>query len=276
MSLFIAALNSGSNGNCYYVGNNTEAVLIDVGISCREVEKRLLRLNLSIKNIKAIFISHEHSDHITGLEALSSKHNLPVYVTEDTHKIGRLSINQNLVQYFSTNQRVNIGSLTVKAFSKLHDACDPHSFIVSDHTDTCIGIFTDIGKACEQVIYHFKQCHAVFLEANYDDAMLAAGNYPFFLKRRISGGKGHLSNTEALELFCTHRSEKLSHLILSHLSKNNNDPQLVEQIFMRYADKIKIVVASRYSETEVFHITHSPVKAKEIFYLKEAVQLSMF
>ena len=139
--------------------------------------------------------------------------------------------------------------------------------------NVCVGIFTDIGKACEQVIYHFKQCNAVFLEANYDEGMLSAGSYPFFLKRRISGGKGHLSNTEALELFCTHRSEKLSHLILSHLSKNNNDPQLVEQIFMRYADKIKIVVASRYNETEVFYIANSPEKAKEIYYLKEAVQL---
>ena len=206
MSLFIAALNSGSNGNCYYIGNAAEAVLIDAGITCRETEKRMLRLGLSINNVKAIFISHEHSDHIYGLEALSSKYKLPVFFSEATHKHSGIKIKHELVHYFFSNQRIQIGSLTIKAFQKLHDACDPHSFIVQNENDVCVGVFTDVGKACEQVIYHFKRCNAVFLEANYDNEMLQSGNYPYFLKRRISGGNGHLSNIEALELFaCTGR-----------------------------------------------------------------------
>ncbi|MEP6467823.1 MAG: MBL fold metallo-hydrolase [Parafilimonas sp.] len=277
MSLFIASLNSGSNGNCYYVGNNTEAVLIDAGISCRETEKRMLRLGLSIKNVKAIFISHEHSDHICGLESLSNKHNIPVYITEATLQNCGLDLRKNLVRFFTTQQRITIDNITIKAFTKFHDACDPHSFIVEDNEGVCVGVFTDIGKVCEQIIYHFKQCCAVFLEANYDEEMLAAGNYPYFLKRRITGGNGHISNAVALELFCSHRSKTLTHLILSHLSKNNNCPQLVEETFMKYAGEIKIVVASRYHETEVYHIAKALLQPKQkIYHNQVAVQLSIF
>lgn len=277
MSLFIAALNSGSNGNCYYAGNNTEAVLIDAGISRKETEKRMLRLGLSIKNVKAIFISHEHTDHISGLESLSNKYNIPVYITEATaHNCGFI-IRKDLVHYFSSHERIKIGSLTIKAFPKLHDACDPHSFIVQNDDGVCVGIFTDIGKACEEVIYHFKQCTAVFLEANYDEEMLASGNYPDFLKRRIRSDNGHLSNNAALELFCRHKSDKLTHLILSHLSKNNNSPQLAEKIFMEHSGKTKIIVATRYHETEIYavHPISATIKEK-IYNNRRVVQLSMF
>jgi phosphoribosyl 1,2-cyclic phosphodiesterase len=276
MSLSIAALNSGSNGNCYYVGNNNEAVLIDAGISCRETEKRMKRLGLSLNYVKAIFISHEHDDHIGGVEFLSNKYNLPVYLTEPMLQNCRLAIRRDLLRYYTSHQRMSINSLTVKAFPKMHDACDPHSFIVQ-HDDICIGIFTDIGKACEQVVYHFKQCDAAFLEANYDDGMLASGDYPYVLKRRISGDNGHLSNAAALELFCRHRSKKLTHLILSHLSKNNNSPELVEKTFAAYAGETKIIIAGRYHETEVYHINQSTTSPKEnMHYNQNTVQLNLF
>ena len=139
------------------------------------------------------------------------------------------------MHYFFSGERVRVGSLTIKAFLKFHDASDPHSFIVQNDEGVCIGVFTDIGKACEAVVYHFKQCNAVFLESNYDEAMLATGNYPYFLKRRITGDNGHLSNSEALRLFSTHKTERLTHLILSHPSKNNNSPELVEQTFLPHA-----------------------------------------
>lgn len=277
MSLFIASLNSGSNGNCYYVGNSHEAVLIDAGISCRETEKRMNRLGLSMQKVKAVFISHEHDDHINGIESLAKKYGLPVYITETTLRNCRFKLQPGLVRHFCSNERIRIGGLTIKAFAKLHDACDPHSFIVQNDEDVCIGVFTDIGKACEQVVYHFKQCNAVFLEANYDSAMLAAGKYPWFLKKRISGGNGHLSNAEALELFNLHRSNKLTHLILSHLSSNNNTPELVEQTFLQHAGETKIVVASRFHETEVYHVKSYAPAIKETFYFNQAaVQLTMF
>jgi phosphoribosyl 1,2-cyclic phosphodiesterase len=115
-------------------------------------------------------------------------------------------------------------------------------------------VFTDIGTPCENLVHHFKQCHAAFLEANYDDAMLANGRYPHLLKNRIRGNKGHLSNKQALELFTTHRPACMSHLFLSHISKNNNCPKLVQQLFNEHANGVKMIVASRYEETALYHI----------------------
>ena len=253
MGLYITSLNSGSNGNCYYVGNDTEAILIDAGISCKEVEKRMKRLNLSITKVKALFVSHEHSDHIKGIEVLSKKYQVPVYITEATLINAGLKLEKHLIMPFSANQFVSIGSITITPFPKFHDAADPNSFIVGCNKIK-VGIFTDIGSACEQVVKHFQQCHAAFLEANYDEKMLNEGNYPYHLKKRISGGLGHLSNMEALDLFKKYKPSFMSHLLLSHLSNNNNDPVLVNDLFSTYADGVKIIIASRYEETEVYYI----------------------
>ena len=253
MALFITSLNSGSNGNCYYIGNHTEAVLVDAGICCRETEKRMQLLGLSMKKVKAIFISHEHTDHIKGVESIAEKYALPVYITSATAQRGRLHFKKQLINYFVAYQPVKVGNLAVTAFPKLHDAVDPHSFIISDNGIT-VGVFTDIGTCCQHVGTHFSQCHAAFLEANYDDDMLANGSYPLFLKNRIRGGEGHLSNKQALEIFNTHRPKFMTHLLLAHLSKNNNDPQKVHQLFSEKAGGIKVVIASRYEQTALYTI----------------------
>jgi phosphoribosyl 1,2-cyclic phosphodiesterase len=253
MSLYITSLNSGSNGNCYYIGNGEEAILVDAGISCRETEKRMKRLSLRMDSLKAIFISHEHTDHINGVVVLSKKYNLPVYITEATEQFSNLKLDKSLVKRFKANEPLAIGKLTVIAFRKEHDAGDPHSFVVSS-ASVNVGVITDIGMACKKVIHHFKQCHAAFLEANYDEEMLQNGSYPVHLKRRISEGKGHLSNIQALDLFIKHRPPFMTHLILSHLSKNNNDPGIVNTLFHQHAGSIRIVIASRYEETEVITI----------------------
>ena len=253
MSVFIASLNSGSNGNCYYVGNQQEAVLIDAGISCRETEKRMARIGLSMSKVKAIFISHEHSDHISGVPVLAKKYQLPVYITPRTTFTGRQFLNAQMVYPFVAYQPIRIGELCITAFPKFHDAAEPHSFVVSCN-EINIGVITDIGSACEHVIRNFAQCHAAFLEANYDEQMLANGRYPYHLKRRISGGRGHLSNTQALELFIKHKPAYMSHVLLSHLSKDNNDPHLVKQLFDEHADGTEIIVASRYQESAVYQI----------------------
>lgn len=278
MSLFITSLNSGSNGNCYYIGNGQEAVLIDAGISWRETEKRMNRLGLNIHKVKAIFISHEHIDHIKGLRVLSKKYRLPVYITASTLKASSLKLEEELIKSFSPDEPVMIGELAVTAFSKLHDASDPYSFMVSGNAVN-IAVITDIGIACEEVVRNFKQCHAAFLESNYDEEMLEKGSYPFHLKKRIRGGEGHLSNKQALELFLDHRSEYLSHLILSHLSKNNNTPELVEELFSKHAGKTIITIASRYNETPVYHIRNNIVHDR-VRHLKniaiQQVQMSLF
>ena len=265
MSLQITSLNSGSNGNCYYVGNDQEGILIDAGICCREIEKRMKRLQLSIDKLKAIFVSHEHADHIKGIKVFSRKHQIPVYITDNTLRNGGIRLEKHLLRSFHSDEPVIIGALTVTAFPKFHDACDPYSFVISSN-GVRVGVFTDIGKPCEKVIYHFKQCHAVFLESNYDAVMLKNGSYPYHLKKRISGGMGHLSNTQALDLFKSHRAPFLSHLFLSHLSENNNCPRLVTDLFKSHVGNVKLIVASRFQETPVYHIagtTFEPVRKKK-------------
>src|ERR1700748_1269924 len=121
MSLFIASLNSGSNGNCYYIGNEREAVLIDAGISCRETERRMKRLGLSMQKVKAIFVSHEHSDHINGIAVLSRKYQLPVYITPATLNNSGLQLEHQLVVSFKAYEPVTIGNITISAFPKFHD-----------------------------------------------------------------------------------------------------------------------------------------------------------
>lgn len=274
MSLFIASLNSGSNGNCYYVGNGGEAVLVDAGISCRETDKRMLRLGLSMEKVKAIFISHEHSDHIRGVEVLAKKYQLPVYITENTLVSGKLKIDPSLVRSFGAYETIMIGGLSVVPFQKYHDAADPYSFTISGN-GVNIGVYTDIGAPCEHLIRNFKDCHAAFLEANYDEQMLNEGNYPYYLKQRIRGGHGHLSNRQALELFNTHRSSGLKLLLLSHLSKNNNSPELVHNLFTQHAGDTTIVVASRYEESSVYKVTADPSLKLSPLGVK-AEQMSLF
>ena len=260
MSLQIASLNSGSNGNAYYIGNQSGAVLVDAGISCKETEKRMLGLGLNIQKLKAIFISHEHTDHIKGLSVLAAKYCLPVYISKGTYEKSRLNLDSTQLQWLSASQPVNIDGLIIKAFGKKHDAQDPYSFTINNNEVT-IGVFTDIGAACDNVIHHFKTCHAAFLESNYDEEMLENGRYPYVLKKRIRGGYGHLSNKQALEIFVKHRPSFMSHLLLSHLSRDNNDPQLVQQLFEQHAQQTKIVVASRYEASELFHIRNVQVTA---------------
>ena len=258
MSLFIASLNSGSNGNCYYIGNQDEAVLIDGGISCRETERRMKRLGLPMDRIKAIFVTHEHSDHIYGVSRLSRKYQLPVYITKSTHQFSKLTLRDDLTIPFKAYDQIQIGRLTVTAIPKFHDAIEPHSFVVASDT-VKVGVFTDHGQACKNLINSFKECHAAFLESNYDEVMLDTGRYSLFLKNRIREGRGHLSNKEALELFMQHRSPQLSHLFLSHLSKENNSPRLVKDLFDRMTDNTAIIIAPRNKETRLYHIRNIDV-----------------
>ena len=253
MRLFIASLNSGSNGNSYYIGNEEEGVLIDAGLSCRETERRMRRLGLPLDRVKAVFVSHEHDDHIRGLEVLANRYQLPVYITQPTLQQCRFAPQPQLIKSFLPGVAVTIGALSVTAFSKTHDASDPYSFTVAS-SSVRVGIFTDIGVVCDNLIRHFTQCHAAFLEANYDEQLLENGRYPWPLKNRIRGGQGHLSNRQALELFVDYRPAFMSHLLLAHLSQDNNRPELVQAMFEAQAQGTTITVASRYNESEIYAV----------------------
>jgi phosphoribosyl 1,2-cyclic phosphodiesterase len=254
MSICLASLNSGSNGNCYYIGNDRDAVLIDAGISCRETGHRMAALGLSIHKVRAIFITHEHTDHTRGAEVLSGKHRIPVFITPATHRKSRLYLDPKLVRPFSAHEPVAVGSLTVLPVPKQHDGVDPHSFTVTCNGLTA-GVFTDIGEACENITRQIGQCHAAFLEANYDEKMLEEGRYPVYLKRRIAGSHGHLSNRQALEVFTLHRAPFLKLLVLSHLSAMNNHPGIVQELFSPHANGTRIAIASRHEASEVFRIS---------------------
>ena len=182
MSLFAASLNSGSNGNCYFIGNPKEAVLVDCGISYREVKRRLQRLAISIDSIIAIIITHEHNDHVVGVAKVTRKHHIPVYVSAKTNQQFNFGVDESLIRIFHTHEEIKLGQLTISFAPRFHDAVDAHSVLVQNGT-TKIGVFTDLGKACADTIRHFKQCHAAFLESNYDEAMLEEGPYSISVSR---------------------------------------------------------------------------------------------
>ena len=188
------------------------------------------------------------------------------FISRKTHCATAILKLKRVLHYsFIHSEPVSIGELSIIPFIKSHDANDPHSFIVSNNT-VHIGVITDIGYACKHVIKHFKLCDAVFLESNYCEQMLENGSYPLHLKRRISSKKGHLSNDQALELFLKHKPENLQLLILSHLSQNNNHPEIVNKMFTQHAGGVKVVVASRHKETELFNIERNlSVKTRKDF-----------
>lgn len=274
MSLFVASLNSGSNGNCYYIGNQNEAILIDAGISCRETERRLKRLGLSLNNVKAIFVTHEHSDHVHGIPSIHKKFKIPVYIT--TRTLLKAQLTKAEAYNFKAYEAISIGDLSIQAFPILHDATDPHNFIISSK-GVNVGIFTDIGDVTDHVIRNFKQCHAAFLESNYDDELLETGRYPIALKNRIRGGYGHLSNVQAAKLFTEHKPHFMSHLFLGHLSRNNNSPRIVQNLFSGISGATEIIVASRYKETKL-HSIQSSAKNNLLKYsaITSPVQLELF
>jgi len=272
MSLYVTAIASGSNGNCYYIGNQNEAILIDVGISCRELEQRLKRLELSVKKIKAIFISHEHTDHIRGARQFSRKYKIPIYLTPKTLYHSRLEFHDPLHVKINTLEYIPVGDLQVLAFPKWHDAADPQSFIVSGSGVT-VGVMTDIGAACAYVQKYLSCCHAVFLESNYDEQMLLTGRYPAFLKERVLSNKGHLSNLQALELVREYAGTQLNHIFLSHISKDNNTPEIAKQLFLSQTNNIEIITTSRHEAIQIYTICqeaensglHTQLKQKSIF-----------
>ncbi|MFW6246399.1 MAG: MBL fold metallo-hydrolase [Tangfeifania sp.] len=251
--LEICAIASGSNGNCYYIGNEKDAVLIDTGISCKQILKRMAEKKLNPLKIKAVFISHEHSDHMRGARVLAKRLNIPVWLTAKTYYAAFKNMQPDYPQFFTPGSELQIGEFTIHPFLKNHDAAEPCSFRV-EYSGKNIGVFTDIGEACNNVTSQLAQCDALFLESNYDEQMLTNGPYPFFLKKRVSSSYGHLSNNQALELLEMHGGTNLKCVFLSHLSAENNTPELALASFKTLESKLDVRLTSRYEAGEVFVI----------------------
>jgi phosphoribosyl 1,2-cyclic phosphodiesterase len=251
--LEICAIASGSNGNCYYIGNEKDAVLIDAGISCKQILLRMESKGLNPQKLKAVFISHEHSDHMRGARVLAKRLSIPIWLTAKTYYATFKNMQPAYPQFFTPGSELQVGEFTIHPFLKNHDAAEPCSFRV-EYSGKNIGVFTDIGEACNNVTSQLAQCDVLFLETNYDEQMLTDGSYPFFLKKRIASSVGHLSNIQALELLETHGGSNLKCVFLSHLSAENNTPELALTSFKKLESKFEVRVTSRYEVGDVFEI----------------------
>jgi phosphoribosyl 1,2-cyclic phosphodiesterase len=242
----ICALASGSNGNCYYVGNERDAVLIDAGISTKKILARMVDAGLESSKVRAIFISHEHSDHVHGVRVLSKRLGVPAWFTQGTFDALKCGEEPDRVSIFTPDQVIKVGTLNIHTFLKNHDAAEPCSFRV-EHDGWNIGVFTDIGEPCQRVINHLQLCHAIFIETNYDEKMLWNGIYPYHLKNRVASSVGHLSNDQAFTLVRDHAGPELVHVFLSHLSGENNRPEIAVECFKTLSDRFTVHLTSRYA-----------------------------
>jgi phosphoribosyl 1,2-cyclic phosphodiesterase len=249
--LEICAIASGSNGNCYYIGNKKDAILIDAGISCKQILLRLKEKNLDSEKVKAVFISHEHSDHVRGARVLAKRLNVPVYFTAKTFHASYKNMLPAYPRFFEPGTALNVGEFTIHPFLKNHDASEPCSFRV-EYAGKNVGVFTDIGEPCENVTFHLGLCDAVFMESNYDEEMLRTGPYPYYLKQRVASSNGHLSNRQALNLLEESAGVQLKCVFLSHLSAENNTPELALSTLQPLTTKCDVKLTSRSGAADVF------------------------
>lgn len=249
----ICALASGSNGNCYYVGNEQEAVLVDMGISNRQLGQRLRDAGLSIRKIKAVFISHEHADHVKGLRVVTDKNSIEAYATKKTYEKARSDFRSGSINYFLPGETITVGTIKVHSFAKEHDAIEPASFRI-EIDGVNVAVLTDLGTASEEVRSHLSLCDAAFLESNYDHDLLLNGAYPAHLKQRVASNHGHLSNSQALELVKSINSSTLKTIFLAHISADNNRVDLAVDNFKSLETTHRIEPTSRFAISKVVEL----------------------
>lgn len=251
--LEICAIASGSNGNCYYIGNEKDAILIDAGISCKQIILRMNERGLNPSKLKAAFITHEHSDHMRGARGVSKKLQVPIYLTAKTNNGAYKNMRLDNPTFFTPGDEIEIGDLTIYPILKNHDAAEPCSFRIQ-YKNKNIGVFTDIGEACDNIKSQIQKCDGLFLESDYDEKMLWEGRYPYFLKQRVASDVGHLSNDQAFELLDKYTNGNLKCVFLSHISKDNNTHKIVLERMKSLTTKFDIKVATRFEATEVYRI----------------------
>jgi len=209
--------------------------------------------NLNPLKVKAVFITHEHSDHLSGARVFGNRLHVPIYMTSKTYYGAYKNQRPDYPKFFNPGDIISVGDFTVHSFLKNHDASEPCSFRVK-HGEKNIGVFTDIGEACENVTQHLKMCDGLFLETNYDETMLWNGSYPWFLKQRVASTVGHLSNKQAFDLLQTHAGENLKCVFLSHISKENNSPEIAHESMLVFKSRFDVKVTSRLEAGEVYRL----------------------
>jgi len=253
----VIVLQSGSNGNCTYVEAAGRRLLFDAGISGRQAQLRLAEFGREVTDVDALLISHDHRDHARAMGVFHRKFDLPVHVTEPTYRAAgqsnRLGVLDDL-RHFTAGDALRFGAVRVETIPTPHDGADGVGFIVDDGL-VRFGILTDLGYVFPELEQVIGTLDAVLLESNYDPGMLDHGPYPEFLKARIRGAGGHLSNVEAAQLLSQTSESHLQWACIGHLSEHNNCPELALRTHQEHINQgLKLHVASRYAASGEFRI----------------------
>lgn len=263
----LCSIASGSSGNCIYVGSQNTHLLVDTGISKKKIEEGLHNLEITGQDVTGILITHEHSDHIQGLGVFSRKYEVPIYATKGTiqgilssKSIGKLP--EGLLREVQIDQGISIGDLEVLPFAISHDANEPSGYRIANH-EKSVGIATDLGIYDSYTVERLQKLDAVVLEANHDVHMVEVGPYPYHLKQRVLGNRGHLSNELSGRLLCDILHDKLKYILLGHLSKENNYEKLAyETVKLEVTlgdnpykgEELPLMVAKRDAVSDILYI----------------------
>ncbi|MFW5648956.1 MAG: MBL fold metallo-hydrolase [Candidatus Alkaliphilus sp. MAG34] len=244
MKILFCSLASGSSGNCHLINDGKNSILIDAGLSGRRIENKLKRIDIDPKSLTAILVSHEHSDHICGVGVLSRRYNIPIYANKGTWdgmntKIGE--IKESNIKYFNSAEDFNIKDFNIRPYNIPHDANEPVGFSIRKDKIK-ISIVTDLGYIDENIIEQAEDSDLVVLESNHDVEMLKVCRYPYFLKRRILSNTGHLSNEAAGNAIVDLVNKNVGSILLGHLSKENNFPELAVATVKNILESEKIVI----------------------------------
>lgn len=235
------SLYSGSTGNSFFIQTEDTKLLIDAGVSCKKIENALASIDVSPKDIDAVFITHEHIDHTKSVGMLSKKYGLPIYTNNDTWQ-ALLNSNNNLsnvdIHFFDNDKTFEFKDLSIHPFSTPHDAANPCGFNIFKDKKK-ISIATDLGHMSTNIIKNLENSSFLMLEANYDSNVLKYSTYPYLLKKRIAGPKGHLENCITGQTIAHLINSGLKNALLIHLSKENNFPELAYKTVVEELQKQK-------------------------------------
>lgn len=246
MKIKFLSLASGSSGNCYYLGTDTYGILIDAGIGIRSIKKILKDYGLAFERIKAVFVTHDHADHIKAVGVLGEKYGIPVYATPETH----IGINKSYcmteklstsVRYIHKENPLLLEDFKITAFEVPHDGTDNVGYCVEIDGKT-FSFLTDMGYITDTAAEYIRKANYLIIEANYDEEMLEMGPYPKYLRERIVGGNGHMCNKDTAQFLADNFNEGLKHIWLCHLSKENNHPELAYKTVEMYLRAKGIII----------------------------------
>lgn len=264
MDLAICSLASGSSGNCYLIKSNRAAILVDAGISARQISQKLSALGMQTEEILAVLITHEHSDHIKGISALSRSEGVSFYLNEKTLAASGIELPRERLRCFAAGESFEVEDIKISSFHLSHDAADPSGFSFESGGKR-ISIVTDTGVVTDEIYENVRDSDLLVLESNHDENILKMGRYPWFLKKRILSDKGHLSNEAAAELLkriLLGSESKQRQILLAHLSAENNFPEMalatvnniLEAEGLPVGQNVRISVLSRSEASPLYRV----------------------